>query len=139
MQPQLIVSKKYTLIYISAAAITFRKEITIARFDESTGRHVAKEKGKRTPYYLPAADKLQDYLVFEGHNLPLVIDSDTDRFTGNAQFNFVTDNPAGLKAFIEMKCLNPSPDKFARILYTGTDRSGSSDLAETPLFPEAGI
>lgn len=131
------INSPYTLVSISEwLAHTQRTEIIITRREESSGRYVFKKKGKRKEFYLPKPESLQEQLIFAGHNLPFVIDSETNRFIGNAQFNFVTEKPQELKAFIEQHCLNPSASNFSKILYRPPHIAGDS-LVELALFPKA--
>ena len=126
---------KYTIVKISdALAHTMKAEIQIVGFDQELGQHIYTFKGKRKRFLIGKERELDKQLVFEGHALPILVDSDTDRFMGNGRFNFVTDDPAGLKAFIEKNCLNPSPEKFEKILHSGTDRH-ATEWTEIRLFP----
>jgi len=100
-------NEKYTWIGISDfLATTFKWKIIITR-SNSAGRWIYKHKGKRKEYYFPRDTK--DVLIFKGHNLPFTVDSEMDRFFGNAQLNFVTDDPQQLKTHIEQYCINPDP------------------------------
>jgi hypothetical protein len=128
------INAKYTLVTISGMAITIRNEITIPGLDDRGGRHTYRHKGKKKEFYLPKPEDLDKQLVFEGHGLSFTVDSETNRFAGNAHFNFVTDIPEELKTFIEQKCLNPSPANFRKILYSSAHRDGAFELRETLLF-----
>jgi hypothetical protein len=135
MNLQFKTDHKYTLIAISGwLAHTVRNEIIIIGFDERQKRHTFRHRRKKKAFYLPIDADIDDQLVFEGHELSFVLDTETNRFAGNAAFNFVTDEPDLLRAFIEEKCLNPTPEKFNKILFTFTKRDGPADLTETPLF-----
>ena len=128
------INGKYTLVSISGMAITIRAEIVITGLHEVSLRYIFKHRGRKKEFYLPKEEDLQRILVFKGHGLPFTVDSETERFTGNAQFNFVTDKPEELKLFIEKNCLNASPSKFAKVFYTGLDRN-TVDMPESfPLF-----
>lgn len=125
---------KYTLVAISEGlAHSIRHEIVITGFNDGCDRFTFKEngRGKRREFFLPGAEKLDQQLVFEGHFLPFVLDSETDSFCGNAMFNFVTDDPAELRLFIKQYCLNPSPTTFGKCLYSPGNKS---DIRNLPLF-----
>jgi len=126
------------MVYISeTVAITRRNEIIITGLDKKRGQYLYKLKGSRKIYYLPKPEELQRRMFFSGHNLPFVIDSETDRFIGNAQINFVTDNPDALREFIKTNCLNPSQETFNNIFYSSLDKRPSETITESPLFPPA--
>ncbi len=131
---ELKIKSAYTMIFISESlATTTKDEIIITGLDEKRQRYIFKRRGSRKEYYLPPTEQLQERLFFEGHNLPLMVDTETNRFSGNACFNFVTDYPQILREFIKTKCLNPSPVTFEKILYSNSsNRTGS--LIESRLF-----
>lgn len=128
------INHPYTIVCISEMlAITQRMEITITGYDNQKQRYTYKPKSKRKEYYLYPAYRLEEHLIFEGHGLPFVLDSEeNDRFLGNACFNFLTDNPADLREFLKKNCLTPLEGKQEKILYT--TGKGSEDYH--PLFPE---
>lgn len=126
------VNQKYTVVVIGEFGATIRNEIVISRFDEAKQRYVFKVKGKRKEYYIP--DGIDEQLLFKGYGLPILVDTETDYFQGDANFNFVTDDPAPLKAFIEANCLNLTDEKRQRIMFSGKDRRDSDTLSYKPLF-----
>jgi hypothetical protein len=131
----------YTLVGISGMAVTIRSEIIITaalpKDRKNRQRYSYKHKYKAKEFFLPAGDDLEKHLIFEGHDLPFTVDSETDRFCGDANFNFVTDKPRELKTFIVSYCLNPSPAKFNKVFYTGTDRNDTEYPESLPLFTES--
>jgi hypothetical protein len=127
---------KYTLVFIWRMAITIRNEIVVTNIEEAPQRYKFKNRGKMEVFLLPAEDDLQKHLIFEGHDLPFTVDSEADRVSGNALFNFVTDEPDDLKLLIKKYCLNPSLSLFARIFYAGFDRDSEEEPVSFPLFPE---
>jgi hypothetical protein len=133
MNPILQTGHPYTIIYSNWMAVTYRKEITITGYLPETGKHLYKTKGKRTIETLTQKD-LNDSLVFEDHALPVMLDSETDKFSGNCMFNFVTAYPDPLRHFIREKCVNPSEFTFQKILYHHPKESDSE--GGLPLFPE---
>ncbi len=127
------VNEKYTLITVTDfLAITSKSEIIVTR-SLPDKRWAFRYRGKRKEYYFPR--DLKHTLLFEGHNLPLLVDSETSRWFGNAKFNFVTDQPEKLKAFIVQNCLNPDPEKLGMIRVTRADRYTVYDNGQ-PLFPD---
>lgn len=125
-------NQKYTLVAIGGGAFTSRSEMQTLEMDPASGRMICKVGRKRKRYYAPS--DLKDILVFQGHGLPFILDSETSSFVGNAQFNFVTDDPKGLKEFISEKCLNRTEQSFSNILVWGTDRSNIDLQTSNPLF-----
>lgn len=132
MKKQFEISKKYTLI--SSFAMTIRKEITIIQFDEKSEQFVFKVGRQRALFLMPKV--LKDTMVFEGHNLPLKLDSDTNRCMINACYNFVTANPQELVTYLEVNCLNYENVEKSHIM-TVDDTANAPEPEYTPLFPEA--
>jgi len=126
----------YTWITISDwLAITERNEITITGFQQKEQQYTFRKKGSKKEYRFPLTD--WKCLLFEGHNLPLLIDSETNSYMGNACFNFITDKPEELKQFISMNCINPDAETFTHIMFTpALNRDTCRDLPYTPLFPD---
>ena len=116
-------NKKYTIVKIGEMAVCYRMEIIALEVDLSTGRALGRPKGKKKPLYLPAPEQLEKQLLFEGHDLPFVLDSETGVFCGSATFNFRTDDPEALRDFLESKCLNPSISTFEKIYWIPTAAS----------------
>jgi|GEM_PF-2237032 len=133
MEIQFESNEKYTWIGVSDfMATTFKREIIIMHSNDA-GRWIFKHKGKRKEYFFPKDTK--DMLIFKGHNLPFIVDSETDRFFGNAKLNFVTDDPLKLKAHIKEYCINPDLATFSSIRVTPTDRNKVDGEGEA-LYPE---
>lgn len=126
----------YTWITISDwLAITERDEITITGFLQKEQQYTYRYKGSKKEYIFPLLD--WKCLLFEGHNLPLLIDSETNRYMGNACFNFITDKPKELKQFIAVDCINPDPETFADIMVTpALNRDTGFNPPYTPLFTD---
>jgi hypothetical protein len=121
---------KYTLI--TMGALSTRKEIIITRQDQDK-RFVYREKGSKKEFYLPDISKLQQKLIFAGHDIPIVLDSETDAFMVDANCNFVTDDPAALRALLESTCLTSLSDKKDCIQYRHPNNP--SDSAYEFLYP----
>lgn len=125
---KLQVGVKYT--FIQPTGMTTKEEVVIT--DYLDGEYKYKKAGNRNHIRL-SAKKLEKYLVFEGHEIPLKVDTESQpqRCVINFKFNFLSDDPAALKSFLETQCMNPSPAKFADVLYWPADSSGEHG---TPLF-----
>jgi hypothetical protein len=132
--------QKLTIIAISEMmAHTTRSEIKLVSVlpePERVGYQNAKlrvggfvNKGKRKPYYL---DLRADTLVFEGWDLPIIVDSElpakpstsgmmVSGFSGNACFNLCGD-PAVIRDFVDNRNLNPifNPNERAKIIHAGS-------------------
>lgn len=135
MNIQFKVPGNYTRLRVSEwMATTDKDEITITGFQDTQKQYTYKHKGSKKEYLFPLTG---DCLLFEGHNLPLLVDSETSRFMGNACFNFVTDNPEELKEYIQKYCLNPDPCTFAKIMVTpAMNRDTAHSPSYTPLFTD---
>jgi hypothetical protein len=133
---------KYTIVAVSGMAITIRNEIvitaTLSNDKENRPRFAYVNRGKRKEFVLPAGNDLEKHLLFEGHDLPFTVDSETNRFCGDGNLNFVTDKPEDLKSFLQKHCLNPSPAKFKKIFFTGLDRDAVKYPESFQLFAESG-
>ena len=107
-------NQKLTIIGVTDfTACTYRREIKITRVQD--GRPVYVVKGKRKEYYFEIKP---DLLVFEGWSLPLVIDSDTLQFAGNACYNFlVRSSVSELRHFIKTNNINPYFTGWDEITY----------------------
>ena len=113
---------KYTVIKISDwLAITTKEEIIIIRYSSIYQRYIYRQKGRKKDLILPV--DAHNWLFFEGHGLPLKLDSETDRFMGNTQFNFVASNPEQLKQYILNNCINPDTDLLEKIMVTPERRA----------------
>jgi hypothetical protein len=123
------IKSKYTLIRIGGMAVTLKDEVIITGF--VNGQYTFKRPGKRKEYIVPSSHHLEEYMVFSGHDLPVKIDSESGRFVGNARFNFLSDKPEELRAFLQTNCLNPSPRNFEKALYWPVDGTGEEGI---PLF-----
>lgn len=129
----------YTTIYHSTIR-TFMQEIIVSRnlYDQPCYKVVRKFKGtevssppKGYSIVIPPERDLHEWLIFEGHELPLVVNSMAifDQFH---PFRFVTTTPDELRSFIAQNCLNPSVQAFAGISYTYMENSPCRAM---PLFP----
>ncbi|MBT2561328.1 hypothetical protein J7E50_10840 [Pedobacter sp. ISL-68] len=108
---------RYTIIKISEwLATTEKDEIIISGFLPSRQQYYFKHKRSKKEWLLPKEDL--KWLVFEGHNLPLRLDSETNRYMGNACINFVSDNPEELRGYIEKHCINTDRSLFSKIYIT---------------------
>jgi hypothetical protein len=121
---------KYTLIHISQTGICFRREFEV--ISEDQGNYEIKIKDQQARQIL-FARQVTEALIFKGHDLPLLVDSDTPHFAMNRRFNFVTHSPRLLRVFIVEQCLNLSDEKKARIWYRGFE---PADEESQPLFNE---
>jgi hypothetical protein len=103
---------KITVVLINGLGCTMRREIIIAGQNEH-GDYLYKFPHRRAIHRLQ-----QPYLAFEGHQLrDFKLDSETNIFLGNACYNFVTDEPEDLKAFLEEKNLNKEFNDWDNILF----------------------
>jgi len=142
MDLQLEIGKRYTVYRIdSMMAMTHADRITVKRIEENGDPIYSTQRHPRTLYrmrlhwqdYQNGPDRTQDAAVFEGWEQPYRVDTErTDTpgmhtMSGNACFNFVGD-PAGIRAWIESKQLNPNFRKDHALAH--------HDGQETPVFPE---
>ena len=117
METQLKENTKYTVINIPDwIPITQKEEIIIVRYSDLNQRYIYRCKGQKKEFLLPF--DAYEWLFFEGHDLPLKLDSETYRYLANAAFNFVSDNPVQLKQYILNNCINPDPNLLKKILVT---------------------
>lgn len=147
----------YTIVY-NELSRTFLMEIAITRKDDYRPQYKITRlfKGidviippKNHRFGIPAQRQLQNWLIFEGHDLPILINA-TPILDEFHPFRFITNNPDELRAFIAQNCLNPSIAGFASISYSSQKESQSrgttlftpvrtlhgSDLyEETEMFP----
>ena len=126
------VNQKYTVVADGERNATIRSEIVIRRFDVNKQRYIFRIKGQRKEYYIPS--DIDKHLLFKGHGLPFLVDTETIYYANSVGFVFVTDDPAPLKAFIETNCLNLTDEKRRSILISGTDRYDLDALELRPLF-----
>jgi len=134
MDTTLKILKPYTFVSITWMGTTLRTEAIITGYQPQLKRHYYRipGNGKIVPL---AQEELDKMLVFEGHRVPFQTDCEAKCFHGNGRFNFVTDDPESLKAYIRQCCLNPCPEKLKKIVYhlpTTLDRGEQRGL---PLFP----
>lgn len=146
MKLQLKAGDKITMIQIGGMAMTRKSEITITGFDEAKQRYTYKEGRKRKEYYLP--EKLNEVMLFKGHGLPLLVDTETNKWSGNACFNFILANniertdtpmsivsastPEQLAEYIKGHQINDEFNGYGEILYTTPDDRDTEKL----LFPD---
>lgn len=129
-QPQLNKGASYTFIALNGFAATSKTELIITGFDESRRRYTFKMKGKRKEFYL--AGDLSEQMIFEGHDLPMKVDTETNKWAGNACFNFVTDTPDELRPFLKSKNINPLFKNWGSVTFLKVDH----DFEYQMLFPE---
>jgi hypothetical protein len=135
MKKQLQTGHAYTLVTITWMATTLRMEIFVTGHNPRINTYFYRKSGNGKINTLTQRD-LDQALVFEGHNIPFTLDTETDRFSGNAQYNFVTEDPITLKAFIQQHCLNPCRDNFDKILYQPPAQICTVDTEGMSLFGE---
>ena len=116
---------RLTLISFNGIAMSVKTEIQVGEDYHET--NTFKERGKRKMFKLriDTSD-----LVFEGWDLPIKLDTETNICRGNACYNFVTNEPEKLKEFINTKNLNDEFKNHAHILWI--DKNDVENL----LFPE---
>jgi len=128
------IGNKLTIFEIGFIASTVKREIEITR--KMNERLVFRIKGKRKEFYLPDLTKC---LVFVGHNLPIISDSEIERssgnvvFAGNACINVGSRDGGAIdiiKQFILDNALSPSNEILSKIVFVDRDDS------ETIIFPE---
>jgi len=125
-------NQKYTLI--SSNVFTSRDEIQTLDCDPITGRIIFKRGRERKRYLVPA--DLSNRLIFNGHQVNLLLDSETGKCVGNCRFNFVSDDVPSLKAFLIEHCLNKTYSNFKQVLVRRSAQSGVDFPDEEPLFNE---
>ena len=130
MNYKLEINKSYTLVAV-VDKITVKVEVIIT--DYTNGKYSAKRRDWPIPEDVPA--DLAKVLVFAGHNLPLLIDSQTFVFNPNGKFNFITSDREGLKAYLLHNCLNLDNRKRAKIYTSPVDRMCRGKIPYTRLFP----
>lgn len=116
---------RLTLVTFNGIAMSVKTEIEVGEDYHETSTF--KERGKRKLFKLriDTSD-----LVFEGWDLPIKLDTETNICRGNACYNFVTNEPEKLKEFIKTKNLNDEFKKHAHIIWI--DNNNNENL----LFPE---
>lgn len=119
---------QYTLVTVNV--MCSRKEITILGTDPISGRKMYKEGKGRKKLLMPL--NFENILVFEGHSLPFLLDSETNRFIMDCHFHFLTDNAQELREFISSNCLNPDEYKFSRIYFSPKENRTDDKIS---LFP----
>lgn len=125
--------RRLTLFSISSNfAMTAKREVTTTGLQD--GRATGKPRRKRKRYYLALDD---DTLIFEGWDIPLVPDTDTDRFRGNACFNFVGD-AATVRDYIERHNVNPFFREENKGKVIAIERNGDGER-EVLAYPEIPI
>lgn len=130
MSIQFKLKEKYTLVHIIVKGGYFRQEIVITS-RTLDNRFTYKIKGKRKEQFIPVEEELDKMLVFQGHNLPFVLNTERNRFLLSTKLIFISDNPDVLRNFVNENCLNPSPLKWANILVAKMDES---DEKAMPLY-----
>lgn len=158
---KLILGQKLTLITISEAlAHTVKREIRILSLLDppefrphyvgaTHGRQrvgTFSERGKRTTYYL---DIRPSDLVFDGWDIPILIDSEIQRpeshgmsvtmFSGNACFNLWAETDDVLKQWIETRNINDkfsARDRASIIVVPGPGQPFSPQKEGRLLYPE---
>jgi hypothetical protein len=126
---------EYTIVSVSKwMAHTTRSEVTITGYDTVFKRCLCRRNGTRKQFLVDPDRELARQLIFAGHRLPFLLDSETGSFIGNALFNFVTDQPAELRSFILRNCLNPSEENFRKILYSPSDMPAAIEWTKVKLF-----
>ena len=115
---------RLTLVSLNGIAMSVKAEIEVGEDYHETSTF--KARGKRKIYKL-RIDKGD--LVFEGWDLPIKLDTETNTCRGNACYNFVTNEPEKLKEFIKTKNLNDEFYNYAHILWIDGEE-------ENLLYPE---
>jgi hypothetical protein len=124
--------QKYTLI--NNNVFTSRSEIDTLETDPVTGRTIFKRGRERKRFLVPV--DVSEKLVFEGHKLDFLLDSETNLCVGNCRVSFFYVFITTHNAILNVKCLNKSYSNFKMIL-VGSAKRSSDDLPDDgSLFSE---
>ena len=138
LQAVLKVGEKYTIYRMnSTIAAAFKREITIKELTEDG--IIYTEGGGRKRYIMCYEDrhyscaplKPLSCAFFAGWGQPFRLDTEGDRWSGNACFNFIGD-PAALREWIETKQINPFFERSNLLAISGGDFDRDGQL----IFPE---
>lgn len=119
---------QYTIVTVHV--ICTRKEITIHGTDPTSGCKMYKEGKGRKKLLMPL--NFENILVFEGHSLPFLLNSETNRFVMDGHFHFLTDNAQELREFISNRCLNLDERKASKICFSTKENRTDDRIS---LFP----
>lgn len=128
-QDYTLVSTDFNQTFITEIIITRKyKGLYYYKITKRLRGNIVEPIPKRERYQIPLPTEPKNWLVFKGHNLPMIVSP--DRFYERENFfRFVTDEPEQLKSFIREHCMNPSIVAFAHIKY-----NCDSDYTGTLLF-----
>ena len=119
------IGQKLTLVTINSMALTIKSEIELIDYNGLFFVFKYKKKGERYLLKLGKTD-----LVFEGWNLPIIADTETNYYRGNACLNFLSESPEQLRGYIEKNNLNPYFCRKGIVIYIDANNE------EHLLYPE---
>jgi hypothetical protein len=109
---------------------TCRKEAHVMNYYPAYQIYVLRIAGCKEMLY--AGEDNKNLLIFEGHRLPFVLDSERNVRSARSGFNFLTDDPKSLRLLIREKCLNLGLDR--PIYYSSLPGSGAKGKMSKSLF-----
>lgn len=138
MQAILKTGEKYTIYRMSEAmAAAFKREITVKELTDE-GIIYTEGRGRKrfimkyeTRHYQSAPFKPIKCAFFVGWDQPFKLDTEGNKWSGNACFNFIGD-PAALREWIETQQINPFFERSNLLAISGDDFDHDAQL----IFPE---
>jgi hypothetical protein len=127
----------YTFLSITQyPGIATRTEINIINYSPCGGYYKYRQAGKKKVHDLFEAGEIDQWLFFEGHDLPFILETEVNAGRLLGVFNFVSSSPGELRIYIKRYLLNPSVDKFRKMLFTPWEEKDASEPQSRFLFPE---
>lgn len=137
MSVELTNGSPYTVLSIPEwTGFAKRTEIVVENCFPREGFYGYRERGRQDLAYSPVVGELEMYLLFEGHDLPFTLDVELGCSRLLGVFNFICDSPDELRKNIKQYCINPSFEKFRRMLYMSWRLRNAHEPKSTFLFPE---
>jgi hypothetical protein len=129
---------RYTIVYCELGRTRLMEIVIGRRNDRQRYYRIVRRTNnagwasvsKKHQFAVPDQEQLKDWLVFEGHNLPIAIDQADPDFHYPDCISFIAANSTALKDFIVQNCLNLSTMHLAKIHFslTGETRPGRLEL-----------
>lgn len=140
MEPTQVQPGKYTLIECNGLAMTQKTEFELTGYNE-VGNAIIKIRGKRGKFH--RIIKPEKILLFEGWDLPIKVDMEFSRFSGNACINLVADSIERVRIWIDEKAALPvSNDTKGRVTFTSINdmmTGGFDEPRQVVVYPEIEI
>ena len=134
MEIELKIGQLYTVIS-GPGWKTEKKEILIVGFNSKTKSYAYSKKCGIQSYGVLKEAELRFSLVLIGHKLPIKLYLVDDPNPDDVRFNFETDDPDKLRAYIESTCVNLDPWKRARVFYFRVNNVVTQYSGGIRLFP----